>query len=132
MAEEWISTHGDLFNQKKGVVFAITSKKSGKLMGAISLTGISEGHQAELGYWIGKQYWGNGFCTEAGAAVIDYAFSTLRLIRVKACHFAGNPASGKIMKNLGMSFEGSRKKHILKQGKFIDLELYGILKTNSI
>ena len=128
MAEDWISRHEDAFNKKEGVTFAVVDKKSGKLIGAMSLMGLAEGHQAELGYWIGKPYWNNGYCTEAGNAVMDYAFTALGLIRIHACHITRNPASGKVMKKLGMDYEGSRKQHAKRWDKSEDLELYGILK----
>ena len=128
MAENWISKHQNIFENKKGVIFAITDKKDGKLIGAISLTDLSEGHQAELGYWIGKPYWNKGYCTEAAKAVLDYGFSVMGLIRIHATHFTRNPASGKVMKKLGMDYEGLRKKHVKKWDKFEDITLYGILK----
>jgi ribosomal-protein-alanine N-acetyltransferase len=56
MAEEWISTHQETFDREQGVAFAITRKPDGALVGAISLMGMEKGHQAELGYWIGKPY----------------------------------------------------------------------------
>src|SRR5690606_655549 len=57
MADEWISRHQPAFAQGSGVTFAITSKVDGSLIGAMSLMGMAPGHQAELGYWIGSQYW---------------------------------------------------------------------------
>jgi [ribosomal protein S5]-alanine N-acetyltransferase len=56
MAEKWISTHQDEFDQNTGVTLAITLKPEGMLVGAISLLNMTVGHQAELGYWIGKPY----------------------------------------------------------------------------
>ena len=73
MAEEWISKHRPDFEDGKGVTFAITRKSDGSLIGAIGLMGMVKGHQAELGYWIGQPYWSQGFCTEAGAAVLAFA-----------------------------------------------------------
>jgi RimJ/RimL family protein N-acetyltransferase len=128
MAQEWISTHQPNFDQGKGVAFAITRKADGCLVGAIGLTDLVAGHQAELGYWIGHPYWNQGFCTEASGAVLRYAFSELSLIRVHCCHFSRNPASGRVMQKLGMKHEGSRMRHVKKWDKFEDLELYGILK----
>ena len=56
MAEEWISKHQPLFNDGKGVTFAITRKADGSLIGAISLMGMVRDHLAELGYWISQPY----------------------------------------------------------------------------
>jgi ribosomal-protein-alanine N-acetyltransferase len=130
MAEKWISTHPEVFDQNKGVAFAITLKAGGMLVGAISLMGMTVGHQAELGYWIGKPYWSRGFCTESCRAVLRFGFEVLGLNRIHACHFSRNPASGRVMLKLGMTHEGCRKQHVRKWDKFEDIELYGILKTD--
>jgi len=128
MAEKWIAAQPENFSKFAILAFAIILKSSGELVGAISLMGISPGHQAELGYWIGKDYWNNGYCTEAGKAVLNFAFADAGLIRVHACHFSRNPASGRIMINLGMRHEGTRQNHVMKWGKLEDMEMYGILK----
>lgn len=129
MAQEWISKHQPVFDEGKGVTFAITRKAGGSLIGAISLLGMGKGHQAELGYWIGQPYWSQGFCTEAGAAVLRYAFSELGLVRVHSCHLARNPASGRVMRKLGMQHEGVRRQHVKKWDKCEDSVVYGILKA---
>lgn len=130
MAVAWIETHRDTFVNERGVTFAIARKSDGALVGAISLQGMSKGHQAELGYWIGKPFWQQGYCTEAGRAVLRYAFSDLGLIRVHACHLTRNPASGRVMQKLGMQHEGTRNKHTKKWDRFEDIELYGLLRAD--
>ena len=130
MAENWISGHAEAFAKGVGLTLAIVMRTSRKLIGTISLMGIAKGHQGEMGYWIGKPYWNQGFCTEAGDALLRYAFMDLGLIRVHASHFSRNPASGRIMRKLGMQHEGIRRKHIKKWDKYEDLELYGILKED--
>jgi RimJ/RimL family protein N-acetyltransferase len=127
MAEQWISGHHDAFRQGIDATFAICRKSDGALVGAIELGGITPGHQAELGYWIGKPYWRNGYCTEASRAVFDFGFTTLGLARIHSCYLSRNPASGRVMQKLGMSHEGCRRAHVRKWDKLEDLELYGIL-----
>ena len=61
----------------------------------------------ELGYWIARPYWGRGFATEAGAALIANARETLRLPRLVAGHFADNPASGRVLRKLGFRPTGA-------------------------
>lgn len=129
MAEQWISKHQDTFEKDQGVTFAIVRKTDDALVGAISLMGMSKGHQAELGYWIGKPYWNHGYCTEASRAVLQYAFSDLGLVRVHSCHITRNPASGRVMQKIGMRHEGCRRQHVRKWDKTEDLELYGMLKS---
>ena len=129
MAQAWISTHQPDFEQGKGVTFAIARKTDASLVGAIGLMGMAAGHQAELGYWIGRPFWNQGFCTEASEAVLRYAFTELGLIRVHCYHFSRNPATGRVMQKLGMQHEGSRRWHVKKWDKFEDVELYGILNN---
>jgi RimJ/RimL family protein N-acetyltransferase len=73
-------------------------------------------------------YWGNGYATEAGQSVVRYGFEQIKLNRIFAHHFRHNPASGKVLRKLGMKYEGCMRQHVLKSGQFIDLELYAILR----
>ncbi len=129
-AEEWLSTHQESFDNGTGVTFAITSNDGGSLIGAIGLGINSEHKHAEIGYWIGKPFWGNGYATEAAAAVLDYAFNTLDLNRIFAHHFARNPASGKVMQKIGMKREGFFPQHVRKWDAYEDIQHYGILRTD--
>jgi len=130
MAEQWIGSHQERFERGQEVVFAITRKDGGELIGAIGLTLKLAQDNAELGYWIGKPYWGRGYCTEAASAVLRYAFTELRLNRVHAHHFSNNPASGRVMKKIGMRHEGRLRQHVKKWGEFYDVEAYGILRSD--
>lgn len=64
----------------------------------------------ELGYWLTPDAWGRGFATEAARAVLDIARHTLGLRRVLARHHVDNPASGKVMRKLGMTETGTRSR----------------------
>ncbi len=128
MAEKWISTHEGAFEKGERLTLAITRKANGHLIGAISLMRIFKDHQAELGYWIGKPYWKQGFCTEAAKAVLRHAFTQLDLIRIHASYITRNPASGRVMQKLNMKHEGTLRQHAAKWGKCEDLAVYGILK----
>jgi len=131
MAEKWIATHKKQYDKSEGVNFAITLKKDGQLVGSINLMSITKDHaRAELGYWIGTPFWNKGYCSEAGEAVLNYAFKTLMLNRVHAHYLSRNSASGRVMEKLGMKHEGRQKQHIFKSEKYEDIELYGILKED--
>jgi len=132
MAEEWIAKHQGLFDEGKEVNFAVTFKADDSLIGAISLMKVMKNHQAEIGYWIGKQFWNQGFCTEAGKAIIKYGFTELELNRICGEHISRNQASGQVMLKLGMRHEGCRRQHFYKKPRFEDLELYGILKDENV
>ena len=74
------------------------------------------------------KYWKCGYCTEAARAIIRYGFKQLKLNKIKSSHFARNPASGKVMRNIGMKKEGFRREHVIKWNKYEDLVQYAILR----
>jgi len=153
LATEWIASHPAKLLAGMEVIFAVTLREmsqrgsgdvsdrrlpnglsngrpNGLLIGAIGLM-MDRGHsRAEMGYWIGKPFWGHGYATEAARAVIGYGFDTLALHRIFAHHMNRNPASGRVLEKAGMKFEGELRQHFLKWGKFEDERIYGILRTD--
>jgi RimJ/RimL family protein N-acetyltransferase len=129
MAEEWIGTHQERFEKGELFNFAIELQPTAELIGAIGLVVNKQHVRAELGYWIGEPYWNQGYCTEAAHEIVRYGFEEIGLQRIHATHLHRNPASGRVMKNIGMVHEGCSRKHVLKWGKSEDLECYGILRN---
>jgi ribosomal-protein-alanine N-acetyltransferase len=128
MAEAWLATHEDGFERGESLVLAVTLREGGTLVGCVGLA-IDAGHRrAELGYWTGVDFWGHGYCTEASAAAVRYAFESIGLHKVFARHLVRNPASGRVMQKLGMRHEGTLRGHVLKWGVHEDLEVYGLLR----
>lgn len=120
----------------KAVVWAITERPSGTgrtppddgpLVGAVGLNLTRAHRRAELGYWIAKSRWGRGYATEASQAALTYGFEALGLHRIEAHHFVENPASGAVMRKLGMQREGRLRGTVWRDGVPRDLELYAIL-----
>ncbi len=107
---------------------AVTLRSDGCQIGGIGLRRDSQHQHAELGYWLGVPYWGQGYATEAAREMLRYGFEDLHLHRIFASHFKHNPASGHILKKLGMRHEGCQREHLLKWDQFVDSELYGILR----
>lgn len=60
----------------------------------------------EIGYWIGKPWWGLGFATEIGKALVELGTDTLGADRLVAGHYDDNPASGRVLEKLGFSYTG--------------------------
>jgi ribosomal-protein-alanine N-acetyltransferase len=107
---------------------AVTLRADGRQIGGIGLRVELQHQHAELGYWLGVSYWSQGYATEAAREVLRYGFEDLALHRIFASHFKQNPASGKILKKIGMRHEGSQREHLRKWDQFVDSELYGILR----
>ncbi|MFB7138515.1 GNAT family N-acetyltransferase [Gottfriedia sp. NPDC056225] len=128
-ALSWIESHEENFKENSKYEFAITDKVTGQLYGAIGISNQKQFKHGEMGYWIAEANWGNGYASEAAKAVIEFVFKEKDFHRVYARHFASNPASGKVMKNCRMLYEGTMKDHIVKNGRFEDIVLYGIINS---
>ncbi len=106
LAKEWIQSCSEKWKNKELASYAITSKDTGKVIGAISLMHLNTG-EGELGYWVGVDYWNNGYGTEACKKMIQFGFNVLKLKRIHARHLSRNPASGKVLLNSGLTHIGS-------------------------
>lgn len=78
---------------------------AGYLLAAYSNLNIP-GDECEVGYWIGKPYWGRGICTEALKLVIDYCFNVKGFKSLWGDYFPENPASGRVMEKCGFKYTG--------------------------
>jgi RimJ/RimL family protein N-acetyltransferase len=107
---------------------ALERKSDGLFIGAMGLVLELHYDRAELGYWLGAEFWNQGYATEAARALLDYAFREIRLNRVYATHFSDNPASGRVMQKLGMTCEGTLRQHFVRFGQPKDTVYYGILR----
>ncbi len=100
MAADWIRSHQD---GEEGVAFAIDL--GGDLIGCVGYRAYDEVH-AEMGYWLGKPYWGFGFATEAARALIRHVFQTEGFDYLTCGHFRENPASARVIAKLGFEPSG--------------------------
>lgn len=85
-------------------VFAVQSDKDG-LMGVVGLDPRDDG-AVELGYWLGKPFWGRGYMTEAACAVLQWAGGAWGRRFLVSRHFADNPASGRVLTKAGFLYTG--------------------------
>jgi RimJ/RimL family protein N-acetyltransferase len=129
-ANNWLATHTPGFLNGEAINFAI--RGDDRLLGNISLIIKRKHDYGSLGYWIGRPYWHQGYCTEALRAVLTYGFREQGLEKIEAEHFAGNDASGRVMQKAGLACEGRRPHHYKKDGDFIDAILYGITRAMAV
>lgn len=84
---------------EREVVFAVCRQADGELMGCV---GVSfEANSAELGYWFGEAYWGQGFATEAASALLKYVLALPKVTQMTSSHLLSNLASGRVLAKLG-------------------------------
>jgi len=89
-----------------------------------------ENNAAEVGYSLSRTHWGRGYMTEALTAVLRYAFETFGMNRVEAIHEVNNPASGAVMRKCGMKREGLLREKLYNKGRYVDVEMYSILRKD--
>lgn len=129
-AEKWLKDKQKNFKKKNEIAWAICNRSAGDLLGAIGLFLNSDNDSAELGFWMGKPFWGRGYTTEAGRQVLVYAFEEMGLNRVEAHHMTGNDASGRVLVNLGMKYEGLHRQRIKKWDEYKDVKCFAILRSD--
>ncbi|CAH9061130.1 hypothetical protein PSECIP111951_02423 [Pseudoalteromonas holothuriae] len=101
MAIDWIATHDALFKSGKGVNYAITKQGDDNVIGTVSFVEFSNG-VGTLGYWLGFEYWGQGFMPEAVNALVHHYQHKLK--GLAATHFTENTRSRKVIEKLGLYY----------------------------
>jgi ribosomal-protein-alanine N-acetyltransferase len=125
--DSWINDYA----KKNCYNWTIELKDIDEIIGQISLVGLNEKYcSCEVGYTVGRLFWGKGIMTEAIKAVINYLFSEIGMNRIEARYNTLNLASGRVMQKSGMKHEGIlRQVQVDKNGHFNDLAVYSILKS---
>ena len=117
---------------KMGIVYGMFLN-SGELVGVISLTPGRDvnRYSAEVGYFVGEQYWNRGYATEALMLVVNFAQHRHGFKRLFATVFDFNLASMRVLEKAGFKKEGIMKSSAVKDEKVIDEHLYGIVLGKS-
>lgn len=126
VAETWIGGLRPAWDERRMLVLAVTTVDDG-LVGTVGLELKRKHDRGELVYWTGVPYWGRGYATEAAGAMVRYGFEELGFHRIYAGFFPRNPASGRVMEKLGMTYEGTLRAHLRKGDVFEDVAYYGML-----
>lgn len=102
-----------------------------QLVGMCSIAKLDRlNKKVELGYWLGRTYWGNGYAREAIRLIMGFGFSSLEVNRIYATVLVGNDRSIKLLESLGYVREGIERDGIFHMGKFQDDLVFGILKKD--
>ena len=139
-AQQWLETLGPKWEQGLAAVFAICLKQQDAspdqdarpIVGATGLIIDPQSQRAECGYWIGKDFWGNGICSEALPAILDFGFNQLGLNKITAECLTRNVASIAVLTKSGFSQEGHFHRHFRKRidEEFHDILAWGLLRED--
>lgn len=126
-AEEYITS---MLSSDKTKTFAFAITVDDKVIGSIGVFRCENIHfrTAEMGYYIGEPYWGNGLATSAVTQICNYIFNNTDIIRIFAEPFDYNLASCRVLEKAGFQFEGLLKNNAVKNGKVLDMRMYALIK----
>ena len=121
------------FNEGTSILWCIFYEDT--FCGAISFEGVLREvralrfDSAEIGYWLGKEFRGNGFMTEACKALIKFGFQKYNLHKINIGHFSKNQSSKRVIEKMGFRFLGEQKDYCYKNGKWHDHKIYEMLES---
>lgn len=111
--------------------FAIALSESAQLIGYAALNDVDREHsQAEISFWIGGEFEGEGYVTEAAGRLVGFAFDQVGLNRLCAFHMVRNRGSGRVLEKLGFRHEGLLRERVRKWGVFEDVLAWGLLRSD--
>ncbi len=107
---------------------AVVLKVTGELIGNCGIRLKSaDAHEADIGYELNPEYWGQGYATEAARAIVQFGFTRFRLHRIWSWCIADNTGSARVLEKLGMRQEGRLRENEYFKGRWWDTLLYAIL-----
>ncbi|MDZ7822891.1 MAG: GNAT family N-acetyltransferase [Ahrensia sp.] len=101
----------------EGCIYAITQIDTGRLIGMGAVENRTRFGGIEIGYWLGKSYWGKGYASEAASALVDLAFRVTDTAKTFAACRTNNPASRKVLQKQGFQFIGLDEMDTLTAGR---------------
>src|SRR3954470_20867820 len=118
LADKWIASPLDQIERGTGYHLAITGQENGRemLIGCIGLRLDMKPRVGNLGYWIGRRFWGHGVATEAAARLARWALANLDLDRLEAHVAVDNPASSGVLRRAGFREIGTGMADFLARG----------------
>ena len=109
---------------------AYVATRDGDLIGLCSHTNHRDPAKGELGYWIGKPHWGQGYATEMSRALIRHVFATTAMHAIPISHFIDNPASARVIAKCGFVPAGRRKLSCVSRGTEVTALTYVVGKQS--
>lgn len=125
----WIRDRREALRARERYTLVVVLKETGRVIGICGLIGCSWKHlNAELIYWLGKQYWGKGYMPEAAGRIVRFGFEELGLERISVGCFTRNEASRRVIEKLGFTYEGCARHEYRKDGEYQDVYHFGMLR----
>jgi RimJ/RimL family protein N-acetyltransferase len=128
-AERFLAVCGEMAERGTGARVAVDRATDGAFLGWCGVSGYSSQHRsASLGFVYAAHAWGQGYATEAAAALVGWAFGTLDLHRVQAEADTRNVACRRVLEKLGFTLEGTLREDCVVDGVVSDSWVFGLLR----
>lgn len=119
------------YNSLNNYQWCIELKEIDQAIGSIGVVNLKEDiDMVEIGYCIGKKFWGQGFTSEAFSALIPFFFEEVQANRIESRHDIKNPASGKVMEKCGLVKEGIKRQGDKNNSGICDVVFYGVVRDD--
>ncbi len=129
--QDWLTRMSALAQAGNTHQLVLRHNGDGKVVGTLLLFKFDEAsRRIELGYVLGRAYWGQGLMREAVAAACDHAFEALGVRRIEAEVNPTNTASCRLLADVGFVHEGRMRQRWTAKGVTYDTNLYGLLATD--
>lgn len=124
VVNDWVSSY------EKDNFYQWAIEFEGQAIGSIAVVAHRDDvAMAQIGYCIGRAWWGKGIMPEALQAVMDYLFDEVGMNRLEACYDPNNPNSGRVMAKCGMKYEGTHRQSGRNNQGICDEVFFAILKS---
>ena len=126
--DSWFEIVTQLSKQYGEPVHFVVRDANDDPIGAVGFDSLTKEHSAEIGYWLGKPFWGRGIMTKVVEKAVMYAFDRWNLVRIAGHVFTFNDASARVLEKNSFQLEGVLRKHQIKGGVPIDTKLYALTR----
>lgn len=129
--EEQMIWFKELEKNGTGIWWAICSANDDRFFGAGGFNGLDKEHKkAEIGFWLLPEFWGQGFMQEAFPVICNYGFEQLSLNRIEGFVESENKNCKKAIEKMSFKYEGTMRECEIKDGKYLNLDIYSRLKND--
>lgn len=128
-AKRWYARASDRHREGGAIQWVVIERDSGTVCGMCLLFNYESSHaRAEVGYSLGRDFWGRGMAREALSAVLVHGFDTLGLYRLEARVDSRNSASAGLLRRLGFKHEGCLRRRDQLKDERVDVDYFGLLR----
>jgi ribosomal-protein-alanine N-acetyltransferase len=125
-----LNWYDKIFKEQTGLRWVIEEIKTNKVIGTCGYLNYEKEHsRIEIGYDLNPKYWGKGVMQEALSNIIHFAFTSMEINKIEAKIEPENKSSIRLLEKLNFSKEGVLRQHEFENGKYVDLAILSILKS---